>query len=165
MFEKVEKLRLLLLSFEKIIAASSLLILLTLTLAQVIARDFFETGINHIDVISRHLVLFILFMGAAIISEQNKHIKIDILAALLSDKNKQRLQTPLFLLSSLICFILAYYAILFWQDEYIYAPRNEQLAVYLALIIPIGFFILASHLLLLSLSIQTHKTLVSEHKK
>ncbi len=141
-----------LLRFEKIIAASSLLLLLGLTLAQVIARNFFDTGIAHIDVIARHLVLFISFMGAAIISEQNNHIKIDILSSLLSQTQKNRLRKPLFLLSSLLCFIFTYYGALFWLDEYQYAPANEQLAVYLALIIPAGFFILASHLLLLSLS-------------
>jgi len=148
--EKLEYLRLTLLRFEKFIAAGSLIILLALTLAQVIARNLFETGINHIDVIARHLVLFIAFMGAAIISEQHNHIKIDILASVLNQQNRQRLLRPLILLSSLVCFIFSYYSILFWLDEYTYAPANEQLAVYLALIIPAGFIILASHLLLLS---------------
>lgn len=157
MSEKIVHIRLFLLRFEKFIAASSLIILLSLTLAQVIARNFFETGINHIDVIARHLVLFILFMGAAIISEQNNHIKIDILSAILNKTNKQRLIRPLFLLSSLISFIFSYYAILFWLDEYTYAPSNEQLAVYLALIIPVGFIVLACHLLLLSFVTKNHK--------
>ncbi len=150
--------RLKLLSFEKFTAASSLIILLALTLAQVLARNIFETGINHIDVIARHLVLFILFMGAGIISEQNNHIKIDILATTLGNKKKQQLSQPLFLLSSLICVVFSYYAVLFWLDEYTYAPNNEQLAVYLTLIIPLGFIILSCHFFLLSISPKQYKT-------
>lgn len=55
--------------FEKLIAGTSLLLLLILSLSQVVLRNFFELGFSEIDVLSRHLVLFITFMGAALISE------------------------------------------------------------------------------------------------
>lgn len=139
---------------EKCIAGFSLLMLLALALGQVILRNIFEIGFSDIDVISRHLVLFITFMGAALVSESNQHIKIDCMNAVIKPSLKQRLKRPLLLLSSVICGIFFYYALQFWLDEKRYAPTNEQLALYLALIIPVGFFTLSLHFILLTLSPQ-----------
>ncbi len=80
-----------LITFEKIIAASSLLLLLVLAVIQIIARNFFDTGFSHMEVLTRHLILFIIFMGAALVSEQNRHIKIDILTAFLSIETQEKL--------------------------------------------------------------------------
>ena len=44
---------------EKWIASLSLLLLLVFTLVQIIARNFFDTGFPVLDIISRHLILFI----------------------------------------------------------------------------------------------------------
>jgi len=135
---------------EKIIAASSLFLLLAITLLQVVLRNFFELGFFDIDVIARHLVLFVSFMGAALASEGSRHIKIDCVNSLLSPSTKNKLVSPLLFISGLICAVFFYYALQFWLDEKIYAPANEQLALYLALIIPVGFFILSLHFFLLS---------------
>lgn len=140
---------------EKCIAGISLLILLALALGQVILRNVFEMGFSELDVIARHLVLFITFMGAALVSESNQHIKIDCLNTVIKRSLKQRLKRPLLLLSSMISGVFFYYALQFWLDEKTYAPANEQLALYLALIIPFGFFTLCLHFLLLMLSPQT----------
>ncbi|MCU7836651.1 MAG: TRAP transporter small permease subunit [gamma proteobacterium symbiont of Taylorina sp.] len=137
---------------EKIIAASSLLLLLTLAIFQFFARNFFELGFSQLDTVARHLILFIIFMGAALVSEQNRHIKIDILTPFLSTEQQQKLITPIFLFSSIISAVFCWYSIIFWLDEWQYAPVNELWSVYLALILPIGFFILALHLLLLTIS-------------
>jgi len=45
-------------------------------LSQVIMRNLFELGFAELDTLTRHLVLFVTFMGAALISEGNKHIKL-----------------------------------------------------------------------------------------
>ncbi|VAW64799.1 hypothetical protein MNBD_GAMMA08-454 [hydrothermal vent metagenome] len=143
---------------EKFIAASSLFFLLALTLTQVILRNFFELGFSDIDVVSRHLVLFVAFMGAALASEGGRHIKIDCVNSLLSPSTKNKLVFPLLFISGLICAIFFYYALQFWLDERTYAPANEQLALYLALIIPIGFFTLSLHFFLLSFTTQKNNT-------
>lgn len=135
---------------EKFTAASSLLLLLIFAVTQAVARNIFDTGFPDLDVISRHLVLFIIFMGAALISENNKHIKIDIVAVFLNREQQQKLIRPLLFLSAVVCASLTWFSIRFWLDEWNYAPANEQWSLYLALIIPTGFFILALHLLLLS---------------
>ena len=146
-----------LITFEKLIAASSLLLLLLLAIIQVIARNFFDTGFSHMDVVTRHLILFVIFMGAALVSEQNKHIKIDILTPFLSTEQQEQLIRPLLLLSAFVCAIFAWFALSFWLDEWQYAPANESWSVYLALILPVGFSILSLHLLLLTITGFEHK--------
>jgi len=141
-----------LIRIEKILAASCLLALLLLSLSQVIMRNFFEIGFSNIDIITRHLVLFVTFMGAALVSEGNKHIKIDCVTATIKDTTKEKLKQPLLLISSIVCAVFFWYALQFWLDEKTYAPDSEQLALYLALILPFGFFVLSLHFLLLSIT-------------
>lgn len=141
-----------LIHIEKFIAGVSLLLLLILAITQVVLRNFFELGFSNIDVISRHLVLFITFMGAALASESSQHIKIDCINSLLKPSIKETLKNPLLFISSIICAVFFWYALQFWLDEKLYAPDNEKLALYLALIIPVGFFTLSLHFLLLALT-------------
>ena len=89
-------------------------------------------------------------MGAALISEKNNHIKIDILSSVINPQTKEKLVQPILLISSLVCAIFTFYSTRFWLDEWTYASSNEYFTVIMALIIPIGFFILAFHFLLLS---------------
>ncbi len=151
-----------LITVEKLIAAGSLLLLLMLAVFQVIARNFFDTGFTHMEVVTRHLILFIIFMGAALVSEQNRHIKIDVLIPFLSTEQQEKLIRPLLLFSAIVSGIFAWYSVSFWLDEWQYAPANELWSVYLALILPIGFFILALHLLLLTITGFEHKK-VAQH--
>jgi len=141
-----------LITIEKSLAGISLLALLVLSISQVVMRNLFEIGFSDIDTITRHLVLFVTFMGAALVSEGNQHIKIDCVTSVINNSKKQKLKTPLLLISSLICSIFFWYALQFWIDEKSYAQSNEQLALYLALILPFGFFTLSLHFLLLSLT-------------
>ncbi|MCU7940456.1 MAG: TRAP transporter small permease [gamma proteobacterium symbiont of Bathyaustriella thionipta] len=151
-----------LITFEKVIAASSLLLLLVLAIIQIIARNFFDTGFTHMEIVTRHLILFIIFMGAALVSEQNRHIKIDILTAFLSTEQQEKLIRPLLLLCALISAVFSWYSVGFWLDEWQYAPANERWAVYLALILPVGFFILALHLFLLTITGFEHERVIED---
>ncbi len=141
-----------LIALEKIIAGFSLLLLLILSLSQVILRNFFELGFSEIDIVSRHLVLYVTFMGAALAIENSQHIKMDFLSSLLKAQTKEKLVLPLLFLSGFICSIFFYYALQFWLEENQYSLPNEQLALYLALIVPAGFFTLSLHFFLLLLS-------------
>ncbi|MCK5663015.1 MAG: TRAP transporter small permease [Thiotrichaceae bacterium] len=137
---------------EKVLGASCLLLLLALSFFQLVARNFFDLGFSSLDVIARHLILFIIFMGAALISEQNKHIKIDILTPFLSTAQQKSLIRPLLFISATISAVFGWYAVIFWLDELQFAPANELWAVYLMLILPVGFFMLALHLFLLTIT-------------
>ncbi len=153
-----------LIAFEKIIAAGSLFLLLLLAIVQIIARNFFDTGFTHVDVISRHLILFIIFMGAALVSEQNRHIKIDVLVPLLDTEQQEKLIRPLLVLCGIISGIFSWYSVGFWLDEWQYAPSNERWSVYLALILPIGFAILSLHLFLLTITGFEHQRVLPQEE-
>lgn len=147
-----------LLLLEKTLASLSLLLLLILALSQVILRNIFDIGFFEIDVIARHLVLFIIFMGAALATDANQHIKIDSLNSISSEAFKIKIKKPLILICAIISGVFCWYGWIFWLDERLYAPSNEQLALYLALIIPLGFFILSLHFFLLLLSPLKHQS-------
>jgi len=141
-----------LISIEKFIACSSLVLLLLLAIVQIIFRNFFEMGFSQIDIISRHLILFIIFMGAALVSEQNRHIKIDVLIHFLNERQKEMLVRPFLIFCSAVTGTFAWYSIGFWLDEYEYMNPGDELSVYLTLILPAGFSILSLHLLLISMT-------------
>ena len=141
-----------LITLEKILAASSLLLLLVFTLIQVIARNFFETGFPSLEVISRHLVLYVAFLGAALITEDQNHIKIDFLSHFLSEKQKIILLRPLSILAAIICSAFASHASRFWLDEWQYAGESDRWIALLAAILPIGFALIALHFVLLAIS-------------
>ncbi len=140
-----------LVQLETVVASGSLLLLLLLMLIQIIARNVFETGFPLLDVISRHLVLFVIFFGAGLVTEQGQHIRIDVLASLLSPQHRKMLARPLLGLCALLCAAMAWYAGLFWLGEWQYAPSNERWAAVMAAVIPVGFTVLTLHFLLMAL--------------
>ena len=148
----IYKFKHLVISIEKYVAAFSLLLLLIFTLVQIIARNFFDIGFADLEAISRHLVLFIAFSGAALVSEQNNHIKIDILSVFLTSHQKNIIIKPLFFISCIVCSIFTWHASRFWLDELNYASSHELWIVYMALVLPVGFAILSLHFLLLTIT-------------
>jgi TRAP-type C4-dicarboxylate transport system permease small subunit len=150
------KLKQWLIILEEVLAISSLLLLLILAMFQLLARNLFDTGFSQMEIITRHLILFIIFMGAALVSEQNKHIKIDVLTHFLSQERQDMLTRPLILLSAVISAVFAWYSLNFWLEELEYAPSNERWSAYMAVILPAGFSILSLHLLLITITGFSH---------
>ena len=137
-----------LIRMESFMAGASLLLLLGLIFGQVLARNFFHSGIPHADILSRYMVLYIAFFGAVLAVEGSKHIRIDVVAACMKPENIQRLQPPLYLISSVICGIMTWASIRFWYDDWQYVADYERWSSILALITPFGFFLLSLHFLL-----------------
>ena len=133
---------------ETALAGLSLLLLITLTLLQIIARNLFETGLPVADTLSRHLVLYITFFGAALAADSQRHIRIDTVAAWLPRVWLDRLQRPLNTIAALICAAFTHAAVRFWVDEWQYVANPERWQTALNLIIPVGFGLLALHFLL-----------------
>ncbi len=55
---------------------------------QVVARNFFDTGILWGDAFVRVLVLWVTFIGATIASRNDEHIRIDLLARFLGERSE-----------------------------------------------------------------------------
>ena len=134
-------------------ASLSLLLLLLLVIGQVLLRNLFDGGIPHADILSRYLVLYVTFFGAALAIEEHRHIRIDVVSILFKPERLQALRRPLYLISAIICVILTRAAIRFWYDDWQYVAEHERWSSILALITPFGFCLLALNFLLAGLFI------------
>ncbi len=137
-----------LLQLETWLAAGSLFLLLVLALVQIVARNLFDTGIAEADNLTRYLVLYVTFFGAAVAVQRDRHIKIDVLCAFLSPSVLKKLYRPMQLFAGLVCAFLATAAIYYWRDAWLYAPDHERWLVLTSLVIPIGFILLSAQFLL-----------------
>lgn len=129
---------------ESLIAIAGLVLLLLLSLAEIIARNFFHTAIPGAEVVDRYLVLWVSFLGAAL-AVRERHIKVDAVAVWLPDTWRGRLERPIFLFSAIVCGALFRAAVRFWREEWTYAPATEKWITMLGIIIPLSFFLLTFH--------------------
>ncbi len=142
------KLRTLLTRLEIYLAAASLFLLLVLSLGQITARNFFDTGLPDVDTLTRHLVLYVTFFGAVLAVEHRSHIKIDVVTAWLSQKTLGLLFRPIQLICSLVCGVLAVAAARFWYDEWQHVATSDRWTAWMDLILPVGFALLCLHFFL-----------------
>lgn len=132
-----------LIQLETWLAAGSLFLLLVLALLQILARNLFDAGIAEADTLTRYLVLYVTFFGAAVAVQRDRHIKIDVCCTLLSPATLRKLYRPTQGLAGLVCAFFADAAIRYWRDEWLYAPDHERWLVLVGLVIPVGFVLLA----------------------
>ena len=120
---------------------------------QIILRNFFDSGIGWADPVLRVLVLWVGMLGAMIATQQDKHIRIDLLSRYLSTAWKRRTAHINSLFSAIICSLLAWHSARFvhfeWQDGNILV--NDIPAWLAESIIPIGFTVMALRFALLAL--------------
>ena len=99
----VASLRHTLVRLDGFMVCASLTLLLLLVLAQVLMRNLFDGGIRNADILSRYLVLYVTFFGAALAIEEHKHIRLDILAVFFEADRTRALMRPLYLISAIVC--------------------------------------------------------------
>ncbi len=143
--QRLQQLRRLLVTLESWLAGGSLLLLLLLTLAQIAARNFFDTGLPAADTLTRQLVLYVTFFGAVLAVERRRHIRIDVCCTLLSRRALARLFRPMHAAAALVCLLLADAAIRFWRDEWTWAADYERWHTLIGLVVPVGFVLLSLH--------------------
>ena len=145
-----------LVQIETWLAAGSLLLLLCLAVVQILARNLFDTGFANADSLTRYLVLYVTFFGAAVAVHRERHIKIDVCSVVLPSTALRALYRPLHAGAALVCGVLAAAAIRFWLDEWQFAPQHERWQVVVALVIPVGFVLLTVQFALATLIGQEH---------
>ncbi len=116
--------------------------LLCLAIVQILARNLFDTGFADADSLTRYLVLYVTFFGAAVAVERERHIKIDVCCVALPTRALRLLYRPMRAIAALVCGVLAYAALHFWLDEWQFAPQHERWQVVIAVVIPVGFVLL-----------------------
>lgn len=85
---------------------------------QVIARNFFDTGILWGDGLVRVLVLWVTFVGATIASRNDEHIRIDLLTRFVGDRYQKVLERFRSLFTALVAGLFAWYSLEFVILEY-----------------------------------------------
>lgn len=140
--DRLRQLRDVLVRLETWLAALSMLLLLGLAVTQVLARNLFDFGFAEAESLTRYLVLYVTFFGAAVAVDRDRHIKIDVCCVALPMRALRALYRPMRAIAGVVCAILAFAAVRFWIDEWQYAPQHERWQVGIALVIPVGFILL-----------------------
>lgn len=133
-------------------AEGALLILMLSTMVlvafgQVMLRNVFHTAILGADILLRHLVLWIGFLGAAIATSEERHINIDALRRFLPPRIRSAVDVLTDIFATVVCFFLMNAARVFVESE----MADNRIVFqgipswYVQSIIPIGFGLLVVH--------------------
>jgi TRAP-type C4-dicarboxylate transport system permease small subunit len=85
---------------------------------QVVARNFFDTGILWGDSLVRVLVLWVTFIGATIASRNDEHIRIDLLTRFTGERSSLWLVRFRSLFTAFIAGVFAWYSYQFVLLDY-----------------------------------------------
>ena len=121
--------------------------------SQIMLRNLFDSGIGWGDPVLRVLVLWIGMLGAMIATQQDKHIRIDLLSRYLSPSWRDRAARLNSLFAAVVCSLLAWHSGRFvyfeWQDS---NTLVNNIPIWVAeLVLPFGFAVMALHFVLLML--------------
>lgn len=127
-----------------------LAVMIVLAFAQVVLRNAFSSGILWADILLRHLVLWIGFLGAALAVSHDRHISIDALTRFLPERVKHGVNVLSYLFAAFISFLFFRAALTFMQNEMLDGSTvyAEIPSWYAAIIIPVGFGLLVVHFLI-----------------
>ncbi|MCP4671622.1 MAG: TRAP transporter small permease [Desulfobacula sp.] len=131
-----------------------LLVMIFMAVSQIFMRNLFDSGILWGDALVRVLVLWIGLMGAMIASRNNHHISIDILSKYLPEQIKKITNLVIFIFTSLICGVMAYFSL-----NFVIMEKQDSFMAFAAIpawvcesIIPIAFAIISLRYIFLSLT-------------
>lgn len=124
-----------------------LFVMVVMAFLQVVLRNLFSSGILWADIVLRHLLLWLGFLGAAIATSENRHINIDALRRFFSKRMRSAVEVLTDVFAASVCFLLARASWTFVQGEI--ADRRVLFgdipSWYAQVIIPVGFGLLVVH--------------------
>ncbi len=121
------------------------LVMVVFSFAQVVLRNVFDQGILWGDIMLRHLVLWVGFVGASLASKEEKHINIDVFSRLMKGRYKPIAQAVVYIFATYITYLLMWASWAFVMDEKEYETIlfGNVASWYFQIIIPIGFGLMA----------------------
>ena len=135
---------------EGVILIVLLLVMLFMAFGQVVLRNISSGGFVWGDILLRHLVLWIGFLGAALATSGERHINIDILTRYLPGRLKGAVAALSSIFAAAVCFLLFRASLTFLEFEI--ANHNtvfdEIPSSYAEIIIPVGFGLLTFHFII-----------------
>jgi TRAP-type C4-dicarboxylate transport system permease small subunit len=135
---------------EEVVLIALLSVMVVMAFLQVVLRNLFSSGIFWADILLRHLLLWLGFLGAALATSENRHINIDALRRFLSPNIRGVVEVLTNLFATGICYLLAKASWTFVLGE-IADHRTIFESIpswYAQIIIPVGFGLLALHFLI-----------------
>jgi TRAP-type C4-dicarboxylate transport system permease small subunit len=130
--------------FEVFVLAYGVLLMAANSIANVAGRFFLSQSIYFSEELNQFLIVLITFVGLGYAARKGRHIRMSAVYDQLSDRNRKILMVIIATVTSVIMFVLAYYA-------FVYVSRvarlgkvtpSLQLPLYLTYVwVPIGFFI------------------------
>lgn len=128
-------------------------VMIVLAFLQVVLRNVFSEGILWADILTRHFVLWIGFLGAALATSNERHISIDALTRFLTARVQVAVKVLTNLFAAVVCYFLLRASQTFLANEIldervVYAQIPSW---YAEIIIPVGFGLLVVHFLIRSL--------------
>lgn len=147
----IKKLETTLIKAETAILVFLLSLMVVMSFAQVVLRQFFSIGILWGDTFLRHIVLWVGFLGAALATADNKHFAWDTIVELMEKKTRSRVMLVAHLAALLITGALIHASWLFFLDEkssgsilFNVGERAVPSWIFFA-IVPIGFVLVLVH--------------------
>ncbi len=145
----LQRLDALLNKFEGALLIFFLAVILVMAFLQVVLRNVFSYGFLWADIVLRHLVLWIAFLGASLATSQERHISIDALTRFLPERAKHAARVLTNLFAAVVCYYFMTASFAFVQSE---AEAGTTLSAnipvwYAEVIIPVGFGLLVIHFL------------------
>ena len=125
-------------------------VMVVLAFVQVVLRNLFQEGFIWGDILLRHLVLWIGFVGAAVATSEERHITIDAMTRFLSSRVRRGILAVTQVFAAGVCVVLANAAVTFVANDIEFGSTvyNDIPSWYSQIIIPVGFSIIAVHFLI-----------------
>lgn len=112
--------------------------------AQIVLRNFFETGLSWADPLLRAMVLWAAMLGALAAAREDKHIGLDVLAHFVHGTARRAMRVVTLLFAAGICATMAWYG--YGLVELDFGGTNTIAGIpnwLVEAIIPVGFGLLA----------------------
>lgn len=126
--------------------------MIVLAAAQILMRNFFDSGFVWIDPLLRVMVLWLGLIGATVATRDNKHIRIDLTSKLFRRNTHRLVQALVGQISAWTCLVIAWYGMRWIRLDYEdgVASFAGIPAWMLEIIVPLSFGLIGLRYLLLS---------------
>jgi len=125
-------------------------VMVILSFVQVVLRNAFSESLLWGDILLRHLVLWIGFIGAALATSRDRHINIDALTRFLPPRFKTVAKIITNLFAVVVCYFLFRASLVFLANEISDSSTvvYDIPSAYSQIIIPVGFGLIILHFLI-----------------
>ncbi len=152
-----------LLKADEFLAALCLTAMVVIVIIQIILRNLNLQGVPGIsgaEPLVRHLVLWVVFLGAGMTAKENNHIRIDFISKILPEKAGRVIDFIVYIFSIIVLGIMIYAASSFIKTEF----ESESIIPLLdipvwttQIIIPVGYIIIGIHIIIHAMKTITGK--------